>query len=283
MSEALVTFMMNRAQLKRSVSAIRENVDFVLNEVKDLELSQETKNLTEETFANFGRFLDEYMPNFKRIETTLGKFLDAPDTRLADALKVAVTSIDLRAQLLEVHKLVKLLEDDGGILFILVAESAANILNAQNDFHKHADELIEAVEKTTQELSGTTVKLESFTMPCAFCGAEDCASFCVVDSESRHPFYGLSEKSGTGSLVVNHGETLTILDRAQLQLVRAAIAKQDLEPLLELLDTVDTWCHRCSLAFCSEHWTDIQPVFDDGFYDCTYATCPKGHRIMIDD
>ena len=275
--------MMNRAQLKRSVSAIRENVDFVLNEVKDLEISDDSKNLTEETFRNFGRLLDECMLKFKCIEKTLGEFLDSPDTHLLTALRGSITSIDLRSQLLEVHKLVKLLEDDGGILFILVAESAANILSAQNDFHKHADELIESVEKTTQELSGTTVKLESFTMPCAFCGAEDCASFCVVDSESRHPFYGLSEKPGTGSLVVNHGETLTILDRAQLQFARAAISKQDIKPLLELLDTVDTYCHRCSLVFCSEHWTDIQAVFDDGFYDCTYATCPKGHRIMIDD
>lgn len=278
-----MTFMMKRAQLMRSVSEIRENVDFVLNEVKDLELSQDTKNQTEETFANFGRFLDEYMPNFKRIESALGKFLDAPDTNLASALKGAVKSVDLTPQLLEVHKLVKLLEGDGGILFILVAESAANILNGQNDFQKHADELIDAVEETTQELSGTTVKLESFTMPCALCGAEDCASFCVVDFESRHPFYVLSEGPGTGSLVVNHGETLVKLGSEQLRIVRAAIAKQDPKPILELIDTVDTYCHRCLLAFCSEHWTDFEPVFDDGFYDCTYATCPKGHRIMIDD
>lgn len=283
MSATLTTFLMNRAELKRSVSDIRENVDFVLNEVKDLEISDDSKNLTEETFRNFGRLLDECMLKFKCIEKTLGEFLDSPDTHLLTALRGSITSIDLRSQLLEVHKLVKLLEVDGGILFILVAESAANILNAQKRFQEHSDELIYAAEKSMQELNGTRAKLESFTMPCAFCGAEDCVSFCAVGSESRHPFYSLSDDPGTGSLVVNHGETILKLSIHQLQFVRAAIAKHDPKPLLELLDSVDTYCPRCSLAFCSEHWTDIQPVFDDGFYDCTYATCPKGHRIMIDD
>jgi hypothetical protein len=39
----------------------------------------------------------------------------------------------------------------------------------------------------------------------------------------------------------------------------------------------------CHLAYCAAHWADVAPTFDEGFYDATYATCPAGHRVMIDD
>ena len=42
-------------------------------------------------------------------------------------------------------------------------------------------------------------------------------------------------------------------------------------------------CPECSLIYCKRHWEPITPEMDEGFYDATYGTCPKGHRIMLDD
>jgi len=32
-------------------------------------------------------------------------------------------------------------------------------------------------------------------------------------------------------------------------------------------------------AYCRSHW-NTETTFDDGFYDATYGTCPRGHRRM---
>ncbi|MBO2449137.1 hypothetical protein J4573_18680 [Actinomadura barringtoniae] len=41
-------------------------------------------------------------------------------------------------------------------------------------------------------------------------------------------------------------------------------------------------CRECGDVYC---WTDWKPsvTFDDGFYDETRGTCPRGHRQTIDD
>ena len=42
-------------------------------------------------------------------------------------------------------------------------------------------------------------------------------------------------------------------------------------------------CPTCAECYCSVHWTGVHDVSDEGFYDATYGTCPRGHRIMLDD
>jgi hypothetical protein len=63
-----------------------------------------------------------------------------------------------------------------------------------------------------------------------------------------------------------------ILDRADLE----ALAAVDGE-------YANFRCPACRLAYCRNHWSDVKAQFDEGFYDATYATCPEGHRVMIDD
>ena len=42
-------------------------------------------------------------------------------------------------------------------------------------------------------------------------------------------------------------------------------------------------CRQCAVVYCEKCWTVGPPEFDDGFYDCTRGTCPKGHRQTLDD
>jgi hypothetical protein len=45
---------------------------------------------------------------------------------------------------------------------------------------------------------------------------------------------------------------------------------------------MDAYCPECNKIYCWEHY-DAREEYDDGFYDCTYGECPKGHKRMIDD
>jgi len=69
----------------------------------------------------------------------------------------------------------------------------------------------------------------------------------------------------------------------QASRARTALEEHDIEPILKILGDTYPYCEKCSLAYCTEHWSNIDVVFDEGFYDCTYATCPGGHRQIIDD
>ena len=45
---------------------------------------------------------------------------------------------------------------------------------------------------------------------------------------------------------------------------------------------IDAYCDQCNSIYCRDHYkTEI--IFDEVFYDCTYATCPLMHRRKIDD
>jgi hypothetical protein len=49
-----------------------------------------------------------------------------------------------------------------------------------------------------------------------------------------------------------------------------------------LSEGIDAFCPRCDAIYCGDHM-DTRMTFDEGFYDCTYGTCPLGHERMIDD
>lgn len=48
-------------------------------------------------------------------------------------------------------------------------------------------------------------------------------------------------------------------------------------------DTYAFHCPTCAKTFCTTCWTWGTPVFDEGFYDCTYGWCPAGHKQTLDD
>jgi hypothetical protein len=47
-------------------------------------------------------------------------------------------------------------------------------------------------------------------------------------------------------------------------------------------DGLDGYCPKCDKVYCRDH-IHTQVVWDDGFYDYTYGTCPMGHKRIIDD
>jgi hypothetical protein len=47
-------------------------------------------------------------------------------------------------------------------------------------------------------------------------------------------------------------------------------------------DWAPFFCRDCEVSYCSDHWQK-EVRFDDGFYDDTRGTCPKGHQCLLDD
>lgn len=78
-------------------------------------------------------------------------------------------------------------------------------------------------------------------------------------------------------------ETGEILDSVQ-----ALIDQGNVDPLAireiswRLWEITPFYCPDCGLNYCSKDW-DTFVLLDEGFYDCTIGTCPKGHRHMLDD
>lgn len=48
-------------------------------------------------------------------------------------------------------------------------------------------------------------------------------------------------------------------------------------------DFVAFHCGACEQVYCDRCWQLSPPVFDDGFYDYTLGTCPRGHEQVVDD
>jgi hypothetical protein len=77
------------------------------------------------------------------------------------------------------------------------------------------------------------------------------------------------------------GRVLSRVERERAATVRDAVLTGDLATLRRF-DYTPFWCPACPASYCHRHWT-TEIVMDEGFYDCTYGTCPSGHRTMLDD
>jgi len=68
--------------------------------------------------------------------------------------------------------------------------------------------------------------------------------------------------------------------------LRAILEAPDARSLYALDDEwASFYCPTCGRSYCSDHW-QLDVRYDDdfpGWYDCTYGTCPAGHRRMVDD
>jgi hypothetical protein len=48
-------------------------------------------------------------------------------------------------------------------------------------------------------------------------------------------------------------------------------------------DFVAFHCRACDKVYCERCWQIGPPVFDEGFYDCTFGACPEQHEQVVDD
>jgi hypothetical protein len=60
--------------------------------------------------------------------------------------------------------------------------------------------------------------------------------------------------------------------------IRSALNERDSRSLYKLArSSMSFYCPKCDAWYCRDHW-QLAVEFDQGFYDCTYGTCPAGHK-----
>ena len=45
---------------------------------------------------------------------------------------------------------------------------------------------------------------------------------------------------------------------------------------------MNAYCPDCDKIYCRKHY-NVNVIWDDGYYDYSEGTCPKGHKRIIDD
>jgi hypothetical protein len=117
-----------------------------------------------------------------------------------------------------------------------------------------------------------------FELPCALCGKTAVSFSTGVDR--------WSSKMALLFSGITHDRALNLaLAAAAFEWLR----REEIGKLhAHLIDSgtshegIDGYCPECDRVYCRQHYGAVEE-FDEGFYDCTYGTCPAGHRRMIDD
>jgi len=112
---------------------------------------------------------------------------------------------------------------------------------------------------------------------CSICG-ELAVCFkigkALFNNEKSLIYAGITHKSSLKKELST--ELFNLLEQENFSTIHAFIKKY------HVYEGLDAYCPECNDIYCWEHYNPVEE-FDDGFYDCTYGTCPKGHRRIIDD
>lgn len=108
---------------------------------------------------------------------------------------------------------------------------------------------------------------------------------CNVCDEPAVAF--VSDEPGrlwVNSAVRSYPLVFTSPDRLSLFLdkLRKGYYQKVHQELLNVCSGLDYYCPICDCIYCGTHY-EVLPSFDEGFYDCSWATCPRGHRRIMDD
>lgn len=80
------------------------------------------------------------------------------------------------------------------------------------------------------------------------------------------------------------GTVILYQPQTAMETMMALLRQRDFVQLRRLdPDFIGFYCHACQRVYCANCWQINGPVFDDGFYDYTTATCPQGHEQIVDD
>lgn len=127
------------------------------------------------------------------------------------------------------------------------------------------------------ETSVIQVNNEEFHLLCAICGEPGIIIKIGAKwyTQGRAVIYeGISKST---SLHINTApEILALLKQQKIkELHRFMIQNLAFEGM-------DAYCPECDKIYCRNHYI-TEEEWDEGFYDCTFGTCPNGHRRLIDD
>lgn len=134
-------------------------------------------------------------------------------------------------------------------------------------------EVLKTPDKRVVKISNT-----EYELPCSVC-SKTCISFKIgttrLFKEEGLLYSGITHQT---SRDLKYADAIfKFLDEEKISELHSFLENNHL-----LEEGLDAYCPQCDAIYCWEHFNAYEE-FDDGFYDCTYAECPKGHHRMIDD
>lgn len=126
--------------------------------------------------------------------------------------------------------------------------------------------------QTVFELSKTM-----YQIPCSICGKiaiEFKIGYGRFDKEESLVFSGITHSRSFSKK----------LSSKIFKILKAQNLKAAHEFMIQYYgyEGLDAYCPECDKIYCREHY-NARVEWDDGFYDCTMGTCPRGHERLIDD
>lgn len=118
-----------------------------------------------------------------------------------------------------------------------------------------------------------------YQLPCVVCGAI-AVTFAIgipqFSEEKAICYTGIVHGAGINLKAADR--IFTWLEQEQIGLVHAFLEKH----IVIFEEGIDAYCPECDKIYCSLHYA-TREEWDDGFYDCTYGTCPENHTRIIHD
>lgn len=115
-----------------------------------------------------------------------------------------------------------------------------------------------------------------YHLPCAVCGEIAVAfRFGVFLGETGLIYHGITHRAALGLTMKD--TIVTCLEHDDIAGIHCLVQENKL-----MEDGLDAYCPDCDKIYCKTHY-HVTEEWDDGFYDCSYGTCPEGHRRIIDD
>jgi len=113
---------------------------------------------------------------------------------------------------------------------------------------------------------------KAYTLACAVCGR---VAVVILQSDTQFVYSGILIE--------------TVLDKNMADTVFTFLDSKDLKGLhdylqgdIQLEEGMDAYCPDCDTIYCRTHY-HLQEEWDEGFYDCTYGTCPESHKRIVHD
>ncbi len=119
---------------------------------------------------------------------------------------------------------------------------------------------------------------EEYHLPCSVCGEIEAGFKIGVSGRDgkKHLFYIGLTTSASFSLK-DAKKVFSLLEEDKITEVHDFTHSS-----VVLEEGMDAYCPKCDKIYCSIHY-NLQEEWDEGFYDCTYGTCPLGHKRIIND
>jgi len=187
-----------------------------------------------------------------------GNFLKAAESRLAQ-VRSELTSIDTN----DAQRLNRELEESFNYCYLALSAELASL-----SVPKKAEPSLQKVIKAAEN---------EYHLPCAVCG-EIAVKFKIgrsrFDKEDSLVFSGITFSTSLAKDLAP--QLFKHLEQENLSQVHAFMKKHH-KP-----EGLDAYCPTCGKIYCTRHY-QTREEYDEGFYDCTYGTCPQGHKRIIHD